>query len=123
MGCRYAGHHRFPARLAFSEITIGGPSRDLHSGIYGGPALNPLRVLSEMGGYGGPGTQTVLPPPATAKLSFRLVPGQEPQKILDGLHRFVEGRDASVSFAMKAAQPPWASIRKRRRFKPPVLAL
>jgi acetylornithine deacetylase/succinyl-diaminopimelate desuccinylase-like protein len=162
--------------LAFSEITISGPSRDLHSGLYGGPALNPLRTLSEIlaalhnkdgrvaipgfydevrspspaelavwralgfdaadflgavglsapvgeqgfsvleqlwsrptaeingivGGYGGPGTKTVIPAEATAKLSFRLVPGQEPHKILDGLHRFVEARlpaDASVSFA------------------------
>jgi acetylornithine deacetylase/succinyl-diaminopimelate desuccinylase-like protein len=162
--------------LAFSEITISGPSRDLHSGLYGGPALNPLRVLSEIlaalhdergrvaipgfyddvrtpspaelevwrklgfdadaflgavglsepageegfgvieqlwsrptaeingivGGYGGPGTKTVIPAHAIAKLSFRLVPGQEPQKILDRLHRFVEAQlppDASVSFA------------------------
>ena len=168
--------------LAFSEITVRGPSRDLHSGIYGGPALNPLRVLSELlaglhddagrvtipgfyddvrapspaqlaswralgfdaggflggvglseaagetgfsileqlwsrptaeingivGGYGGPGTKTVIPAQATAKLSFRLVPGQEPSKIIAGLHRFVEERlptDADVSFAHEGGSP------------------
>ena len=30
------------------------------------------------GGYTGPGTKTVIPAHATAKLSFRLVPKQEP---------------------------------------------
>ena len=168
--------------LAFSEITISGPSRDLHSGLYGGPALNPLRVLAEIlaalhddsgaiaiegfyddmrapspaqlaawrglnfddggflgsvglsaaageqgfsvieqlwsrptveingivGGYGGPGTKTVIPGQATAKLSFRLVPGQNPGKILAGLHRFVEDRlptDARASFAHDGGSP------------------
>ncbi len=168
--------------LAFSEITVRGPSRDLHSGIYGGPALNPLRVLSELlaglhdeagrvtipgfyddvrapspaqlaswralgfdaggflggvglsepagetafslleqlwsrptaeingivGGYGGPGTKTVIPAQATAKLSFRLVPGQESSKIIAGLHRFVAERlptDATVSFAHEGGSP------------------
>ena len=168
--------------LAFSEITVRGPSRDLHSGIYGGPALNPLRVLSELlaalhdetgrvtipgfyddvrapspaqlatwralgfdtsgflggvglsetagekdfsileqlwarptaeingifGGYGGPGTKTVIPAQATAKLSFRLVPGQEASKIIAGLRRFVEERlpaDAEATFAHEGGSP------------------
>jgi acetylornithine deacetylase/succinyl-diaminopimelate desuccinylase-like protein len=168
--------------LAFSEITISGPSRDLHSGIYGGPALNPLRVLADIlaalhddegrvaipgfyegirppspaqlaswralgfdetgflggvglsesagekglavleqlwsrptaeingivGGYGGPGTKTVIPAQATAKLSFRLVPGQDPKKILSGVRRFVTSRlpsDAKVSLAHEGGSP------------------
>ncbi len=168
--------------LAFSELTITGPSRDLHSGLYGGPACNPLHVLAGIlaalhddhgrvaipgfyddvrqplpaelaawralgfdgagflggiglsapagetgfsvleqlwsrptaeingivGGYGGPGSKTVIPSHAIAKLSFRLVPGQSPRKILDGLHRFVENLlpdDASASFKGDGGSP------------------
>jgi len=168
--------------LAFSEITITGPSRDLHSGIYGGPALNPIRVLAELiaglhdedgqvtipgfyddvcepspeqrdmwrnlgfdtgrllggvglsepagergrsmleqlwsrptvevngiiGGYTGPGTKTVIPSQASAKLSFRLVPDQDPQKMLDGLHRFVADSlpaDARVTYTGEGGSP------------------
>jgi acetylornithine deacetylase/succinyl-diaminopimelate desuccinylase-like protein len=168
--------------LAFSEITVSGPSRDLHSGLFGGAALNPLHVLADIlaamhdkdgrvgiegfydgirapspaqfeawralgfdgggflgevglsepagekgvsiieqlwsrptaeingivGGYGGPGTKTVIPAQATAKLSFRLVPGQKPEKILDALHRFVEKRlpaDANIAYAHEGGSP------------------
>ena len=168
--------------LAFSEITVHGPARDLHSGLYGGAALNPLHVLADIlaaihdaeggvaidgfydgieapsparraawdalgfdgsgflgeiglstpagehgfsileqlwarptaevngivGGYGGPGTKTVIPAQATAKLSFRLVPGQQPDAILDALHRFVEKRlpaDATVTYAHEGGSP------------------
>jgi len=168
--------------LAFSEVTLTGPSRDLHSGLYGGPAQNPIRVLAELiaglhddqgriampgfydgvsdpapaqreawqklgfdidaflgevglsvpagernrgvleqlwtrptvevngitGGYTGPGTKTVIPSEASAKFSFRLVPGQDPDTVIDGLHQFIAARlpaDVSVAYRGEGGSP------------------
>ena len=150
----------------YVEVTLSGPSRDLHSGLYGGAAVNPINALTEIlgelhgrggrvqipgfyddvaplspeerqawralpfdeagflgevglthcsgeegytllerlwarptcdlngiwGGYTGPGSKTVIASRASAKMSFRTVPDQDPAKILRGLKAFLDAR-------------------------------
>ena len=151
--------------LLYMEMTLHGPSQDLHSGIYGGAVPNPLNILTKMlgdlhddmgrvqipgfyddledlgdldrtwrtldfdearflgnaglsrssgeagystlgriwsrptcdlnglfGGYTGAGAKTVIPAKASAKLSCRLVPGQEVDKIKEGIRAFLDAR-------------------------------
>jgi acetylornithine deacetylase/succinyl-diaminopimelate desuccinylase-like protein len=150
--------------LVYTEVEASGPSRDLHSGLYGGAAPNPLFGLIELlakakdaqghiqvpgmydevaapapaekaswdslpfsereflekevgstvltgepgysvferiwarptmevhgigGGFTGAGAKTVIPAKATAKVSFRLVPNQTPEKIIAAWKEFV----------------------------------
>ena len=173
--------------LVHEEITITGPSIDLHSGMYGGPAMNPIRVLSKViaalhdkngkvtipgfydgvaalpkatkkqwqslkfsdakflkevglkepagekgksvleqiwarptaevngiwGGYTGVGTKTVLPSQAHAKLTFRLVGKQDPEKVLKAFHGFVKGlipKDCKVTFSGRGGGSPATEI-------------
>lgn len=152
--------------LVYVQVTLKGPSRDLHSGMYGGSALNPInaltRILGELhdergriqvpgfydavnavspeqarqwdalgfderaflggiglsdpageagvpalqrlwarptadingiwGGYTGAGAKTVIAAAARAKISFRLVPRQDPNAVLQGFKAFVNSR-------------------------------
>lgn len=164
------------------EVTITGPSLDLHSGMYGGPAINPIRVLNRIladlhddhgritlngfydgveelseevrsqwaslnhddeafltsvglsnpagetgysvleqiwarptcdvngiqGGYTGEGFKTVLPSVARAKISFRLVGTQDPDKIQKAFYQHVEERlppDCTASYKSKDGSP------------------
>ncbi len=168
--------------LLGEEVTITGPDKDLHSGMYGGAAINPIRVLSRIiaglhddmgritvpgfydgvpeltqkmrdqwqglgfdpegflsevglsepageqgrsvlemiwsrptcevngiaGGYAGDGFKTVLPSKASAKISFRLVGTQDPQKIREAFRTMVRAqipRDCTVTFSGHGAGP------------------
>jgi acetylornithine deacetylase/succinyl-diaminopimelate desuccinylase-like protein len=55
-----------------------------------------------IGGYTGEGAKTVIPGEATAKVSFRLVGAQDPEKVRDVFRAFVRARlpaDCKVEFA------------------------
>ena len=168
--------------LLGEEIIIHGPARDLHSGAFGGPAINPARVLARIladlhdvqgrvtvpgfydgvpeltddlraqwdglgfdadaflgrvglkhpageagrtalemiwsrptceingmiSGYTGAGFKTVLPARASAKVSFRLVGTQDPDRLRASFRDFVRTRvpaDCRVEFLEHGASP------------------
>ena len=87
------------AELQFDEAAFLGRV-GLHgsAGEHGVPVLERLwsRPTAEVnglwGGFTGVGSKTVIPREACAKVSFRLVPGQTPQKIVEGFRRYLRER-------------------------------
>ena len=86
------------ARTFGTEGFIGGAAGlEFLRRLYFEPALN---INGFHAGYGGPGSKTVLPAEAEAKLDIRLVPDQDPQKVLAGLQDHLSQRgfgDVSVT--------------------------
>ena len=168
--------------LVYEQVNLTCADRDLHSGLFGGAAQNPLRVLAKIladmhdkngrvtipgfydgvkdlpkdikadlaklklspkdflgpvglkvpageknrllieqiatrptaeingiiGGYTGEGAKTVIPGKAMAKVSFRLVGKQDPEKIRKAFRAFVKARlpaDCKVEFGNFAGAP------------------
>ena len=196
--------------ITYMQVTLKAAKRDLHSGLFGGSALNPInaltRILGELqdtegriqlpgfydgilpisnaqvaewealgfdekaflgdiglsvpvgergysglqrlwarptadicgiwGGYTGPGAKTVIAAEASAKVSFRLVPGQNPAQVAEGFRQFVQDRlprDAQAEFENFGMSPgievntatPWVGAAKQaladEYARPPVM--
>jgi amidohydrolase len=64
-----------------------------------------------IGGYTGEGSKTVIPAEASAKISFRLVVGQDPEKIRKGFREYVTSRlpaDCKAEFTDHSTAPGFA---------------
>ena len=103
------------AGLNFDEVAfLGGVGLKTPIGEQGYPALQRLwgRPTADIngiwGGYQGAGSKTVIASEAGAKVSFRLVPGQNPANIVEALHAFVNARkpaDAQVEIQVFSTAP------------------
>ena len=168
--------------MTYVQVTLKAANRDLHSGLYGGSALNPINALTRIlgdlqdangriqlpgfydkvkpvsnaqraqwdalgfderaflgkigltepagergysalerlwarptadingiwGGYTGAGSKTVIASEASAKVSFRLVPNQDPDEVFEQFKRFVTDRlppGAKVEFEGNTRSP------------------
>jgi len=70
-------------------------------------AMPTMEIHGVVGGYTGPGIKTVIPPCATVKVSCRLVPKQDPRKILKLIKAFVKKQNPDVQFIEDAAMHPY----------------
>lgn len=87
------------------SIPAGEKDRSVLEQIWSRPTCE---VNGMIGGYTGDGFKTVIPAKARAKISFRLVAGQDPQKIRAAFEAHVRARvppDCSVTFTNHGASP------------------
>ena len=77
--------------------------------LYFEPTANVAGLLS---GYTGPGSKTVLPATASAKMDFRLVPDQDPEDIAAKLRRHLDahGFEAVQINLLSAVKPAFSSL-------------
>lgn len=77
---------------------------DVMRRIWAQPAFE---VHGIVGGHAGPGVKTIVPQRATAKLSARLVPNQDPHKVFKTIEAFVTEKCPDASITLEAALEPY----------------
>src|SRR5213076_3181507 len=70
-------------------------------------AMPTMEIHGVTGGYQGAGIKTVIPPRGSVKVSCRLVPNQDPRKILRLVKEFVAAHNPDVKIASEASMWPY----------------
>ncbi len=70
-------------------------------------AMPTMEVHGLVGGYTGPGIKTVIPPRAEVKISFRLVPNQDPKKLQKIIKAFIKDRSPDVKVEVENSMYPY----------------
>ena len=70
-------------------------------------AMPTMEIHGVVGGYTGPGIKTVIPPRASVKVSCRLVPKQDPAKIMRLIRKFVKEHNPDVVMTEEALMQPY----------------
>lgn len=94
--------------LASAGVTTSGggeTDRSLLERVWSRPSCD---INGIIGGFTGNGAKTVIPREASAKVSFRLVPDQDPDRIIEGLRRFIDDHTpagCSIEMTVHSAAP------------------
>ena len=70
-------------------------------------AMPTFEVHGLIGGYTGPGIKTIIPPRAEVKISCRLVPNQDPKKIIELVRKFVKKNNPDVEIELENSMYPY----------------
>jgi acetylornithine deacetylase/succinyl-diaminopimelate desuccinylase-like protein len=70
-------------------------------------AMPTMEIHGLVGGYTGPGIKTIIPPRAEVKVSFRLVPNQDPKKLQKIIKAFIKQRNADVKVEVENSMYPY----------------
>lgn len=93
----------FKRHMGLDEYIGNASGKDLLRRLYYSPTANIAGLSS---GYDGPGSKTVLPAEAFVKMDFRLVPNQDPDKILKSLRSYLdENGFADIEIVPLSSQP------------------
>jgi acetylornithine deacetylase/succinyl-diaminopimelate desuccinylase-like protein len=72
-------------------------------------AMPTFEVHGLVGGYTGPGIKTIIPPRAEVKFSTRLVPNQDPARIIKLVEAFVKENNPDVEITLENSMYPYSA--------------